>query len=178
VTVHEKGGGAPAMLVRTGNDNDLPAVAAMHGVRAAGARLALQRPVDHVKFMLARKRLLAGLGSPGLRQVEFHVVEEGATAVAYALTSVDGNGWTLTEAGDRDPAGARLGALLQVLIAREPSRHRPVIRAWWPRGFPVPPQVQLTDRHDASDVLMIRSLQGLSLPSSGHDVFYWRSDFF
>jgi GNAT superfamily N-acetyltransferase len=178
LTVHEKGGGAPAMLVRTGHESDLAAVMSMHEVRATGARLALQRPVDLVKFMLARKRLLAGFGSPGLRQVEFHVVEEGATAVAYALISVDGNGWTLNEAGDRDPAGARLGALLQVLIAREPSRHRPMIRAWWPRALPVPPQLQLTDRHDASEVLMIRPLRELSLPASGEDVFYWRSDFF
>ena len=43
---------------------------------------------------------------------------------------------------DRDPAGARLGALLQVLVAREPSRGMPLIRAWWPRAFPVPPQVE------------------------------------
>ena len=32
------------------------------------------------------------------------------------------NGWTLEEAGDRDPAGARLGAMLQVLVAREPAQ--------------------------------------------------------
>jgi predicted N-acetyltransferase YhbS len=177
VVVHEKGGGAPAILVRAGHESDLPSLAAMHEVRAAPARFALERPAAHVQFMLARKRLLAGLGPPGLRHVEFHVVEEGASAVAYAILSADANGWTLTEAGDRDPAGARLGALLQVLIAREPSRHRPVIRAWWPRLFPVPPQLQLTDRQAASDVLMMRPLRDLALPSTD-DLFYWRSDFF
>ena len=53
-------------------------------------------------------------------------------------------GWTLEEAGDRDPAGARLGGMLQVLLAREPSHRDPVIRAWWPRAFPVPPQLTLS----------------------------------
>jgi GNAT superfamily N-acetyltransferase len=178
VIVQEKGGGAPAMLVRSGHESDLPALAAMHDVRAAHMRFSLQRAPAYIQFMLTRKRLRAGLGPPGLREVEFHVVEEGASAVAYAVLSVDANGWTLTEAGDRDPAGARLGALMQVLIAREPSRHRPVIRAWWPRAFPVPPQLQLTDRRDSTDVLMMRALNGAPLPASADDVFYWRSDFF
>ena len=51
---------------------------------------------------------------------EFFVAEEGASAVAYVVLNVNANGWTLEEAGDRDPAGARLGAMLQVLLAREP----------------------------------------------------------
>jgi len=42
--------------------------------------------------------------------------------------------------GDRDPSGARVGAILQALIAREPVQHRPTIRAWLPHGF-VAPQV-------------------------------------
>jgi len=178
IVVDEKRGGAPAILVRSGHESDLPALAAMHDVRMAPARFALKREPSLIQFMLARTRLLAGLGAAGRRQLEFHVVEEGASAVAYAVLLVDANGWTLTEAGDRDPAGARLGALFQVLIAREPSRQRPIIRAWWPRAFAVPPQLQLIDRQNAGDVLMVRPLNGTPPPRSADDVFFWRGDFF
>ena len=171
-------GGSPAMLVRAGHESDLPALCALHDVRCAGSRFTLRRDVSHIQFMLARKRLLAGLGPVGKRTVEFHVAEEGASAVAYALLSVDANGWTLVEAGDRDPAGARLGAMLQVLLAREPSVPPPPIRAWWPRAFQVPPQLAIVERRDAVDVLMMRALSEVSLPASAEDVFYWRSDFF
>ena len=170
-------GGAPEMLVRSGHESDLPALARMHEVRSAAARFALRRDTGQLQFALARKRLLAGLGPSGLRQVEFHVVEEGAGAVAYAIFAVDQNGWTLSEAGDRDPAGARLGGLLQVLLAREPAQRPPVIRAWWPRMFPVPPQLRLTERGDARDVLMMRPLGDLRVPTAD-EIFYWRSDFF
>jgi GNAT superfamily N-acetyltransferase len=171
--------GAPAMLVRAGHESDLPSISAMHDVRSASARFALQRDPALLHFVLARRRLLAGLGRSDARQVEFHVAEEGASAVAYVVLSNDAHGWTLGEAGDRDPSGARLGALLQVLLAREPSQPRPVIRAWWPRQFEVPPQLQLMDRCDARDVLMMRPLaDGIALPSSADDVFYWRGDVF
>ena len=170
-------GGAPAMLVRGGHERDLPALAALHDVRSTPAGFALRRDAAQIQFALARKRLLAGLGPPGARQVEFHVAEEGASAVAYAIIMVDQHGWTLSEAGDRDPAAARLGALLQVLHAREPSQRPPVIRAWWPRLFPVPPQLRLIDRRDARDVLMIRPLSGARIPTAD-EIFYWRSDFF
>ena len=171
-------GGSPAMLVRAGHEKDLPALSAMHDVRSAGSRFALRRDVSHIQFMLARKRLLAGLGPVGKRSVEFHVAEEGASAVAYVMLSVDANGWTLVEAGDRDPAGARLGAMLQVLLAREPSVQPPPIRAWWPRQFPEPPQLEIVERHDAMDVMMMRPLSDITTPSSADEVFYWRSDFF
>ena len=177
VAVKRKGG-SPAMLVRAGEDRDLAALAAMHETRASGSRLALRRSPSMVAYTLAKKRLLAGVGPPGLRQVEFFVAEEGASAVAYVVLSVNANGWTLEEAGDRDPAGARLGAILQVLVAREPSRGTPLIRAWWPRSFPVPPQLELTDRGDARDLLMVRPLADVTVPTSADDVFYWRSDCF
>ena len=170
--------GAPAMLVRGGHDGDLAALAAMHDVRSAEARFALRRDAPLIQYGVAKKRLLAGLGPMGLRQVEFHVAEEGGGAVAYVILSTNANGWTLDEAGDRDPAGARLGALLQVLVAREPSKKPPLIRAWWPRSFVVPPQLTMSDRHDAGDVLMMRPLGDVTIPSSRGDAFYWRGDFF
>ena len=177
VAVKRKGG-SPAMLVRAGEDRDLAALAAMHETRTSGSRLALRRTPPMVAYALSKKRLLAGSGPPGLRQVEFFVAEEGASAVAYVVLSENANGWTLEEAGDRDPAGARLGAILQVLVAREPSRGTPLIRAWWPRSFPVPPQLELTDRAEARDLFMVRPLADVVLPTDGDEVFYWRSDCF
>lgn len=170
--------GAPAMLVRAGDERDLPALAAMHEVRSTAARFAVRRDPSTIAFALTKKRLFAGLSAPGARQVEFFVVEEGVSAVAYVVLSVNPHGWTLEEAGDRDPAGARLGAMLQVLVAREPSHAPPIIRAWWPAAFPVPPQLDLTDRANARDILMIRPLVDVDVPALAADVFYWHSDYF
>jgi len=170
--------GAPAMLVRAGEERDLPAVAALHETRSASARFALRRSPSLVQYALSKKRLLAGLGQPGVRQIEFFVAEEGASAVAYVVLHENANGWTLEEAGDRDPAGARVGAILQSLVAREPHQAPPLIRAWWPRSFAVPPQIELRDRIDARDVFMVRPLVDVAMPRSADDVFFWRSDFF
>ena len=174
----ERRNGAPAMLVRAGDDRDLPAVEAMHKVRSSGVKFALNRERSLIHYALSKKRLLAGLGPKGLRQVEFVVAEEGASAVAYALLHANANGWTLEEAGDRDPAGARLGGMLQVLLAREPSAPPPLIRAWWPAAFPVPPQVSLVDRAPAHDLFMVKPLADIPMPEKTEDVFYWHSDYF
>jgi GNAT superfamily N-acetyltransferase len=160
-------GGAPAMLVRAGDESDLPAIAAMHEIRSAPARFALRRDPSLIQFSLAKRRLQAGFGPPGLRQTEFFAAEEGAAAVAYVVITVSAGGWTIEEAGDRDPAGARLGGMLQVLLAREPSRQPPLIRAWWPHAFPVPPQMRITERTPARDLFMIRPLAGLPMPQRG-----------
>jgi predicted N-acetyltransferase YhbS len=169
--------GAPAMLVRAGSEGDLPALASMHNTRAAASSFSLQRDSSYIQFSLAKKRLRAGLAPTGVRQVEFYVAEEGASAVAYVILSVNDHGWTLDEAGDRDPAGARLGAMLQVLTAREPSAGAPAIRAWWPRAFPVPPQIAIVSTRQPRDRLMMRPLADVQLPAAG-DVFYWRGDVF
>jgi GNAT superfamily N-acetyltransferase len=174
----ERRAGAPAMLVRAGDDRDFPALAAMHRVRSADVRFALDRDRPTIHYAVSKKRLLAGLGPPGLRQVEFVVAEEGASAVAYAVLHENANGWTLEEAGDRDPSAARLGAMLQVLLAREPSSAMPLIRAWWPQSFPVPPQITLTDRSAARDVFMVKPLAEVAMPVKAEDVFYWHSDHF
>lgn len=179
VTVNVKQrGGTPAMLVRSGVERDLRDIATMHATRSAAARFTVRRDPSLLGYALAKKRLLAGLGPPGLRQVEFFVAEEGASAVAYVVLSENANGWTLEEAGDRDPAGARLGGMLQVLLAREPAHRTPLIRAWWPRSMPVPPQLELTDRIDARDLFMVRPLAEVPMPATADDVFYWRSDYF
>ena len=179
VTIHvERKGGSPAMLVRSGDERDLPAVAAMHETRSAGVRFTLRRSAPLIHYALSKKRLLAGLGPRGLRHTEFFVAEEGVSAVAYVVLTVSAGGWTLEEAGDRDPAGARLGAILQVLLAREPSHHAPLIRAWWPPALPAPPQVRLVDRIPARDIFMLRPIANVGIQSRAEDVFYWRSDYF
>jgi GNAT superfamily N-acetyltransferase len=170
--------GAPAMLVRAGDERDLAAVAAMHSERATAAPFAVRRDASLVHYALSKKRLLAGLGPSGLRQFEFFVAEEGSSAVAYVVLNVNANGWTLEEAGDRDPAAARLGAMLQVLLAREPSHSSPLIRAWWPRPFRVPPQIQLIDRSVPKDLFMVRALSDVAMPKTADDAFYWHADHF
>ena len=171
-------GGSPAMLVRAGVERDLADIAIIDASRSVDVRFSLRRGSSLLAYALSKKRLLAGLGPPGLRQVEFFVAEEGASAVAYVVLSENANGWTLEEAGDRDPAGARLGGMLQVLLAREPAHRTPLIRAWWPRAMAVPPQLQLTDRGDARDIFMVRPLADVAMPVTADDVFYWRSDYF
>jgi hypothetical protein len=89
--------------------------------------------------------------------------------VAYVVLSVNANGWTLEEAGDRDPA-ARARRDTQVLVAREPANRTPLIRAWWPRPMPVPPQLELTDRGDARDLFMVRPLADVAMPATADDV--------
>jgi len=183
VDVHvERKDGSPAMLVRAGDVRDIPALAAMHDTRADGVRFGLRRAPSLIEYSLTKKRLLAGIGQGAgpraERQVEFFVAEEGASAVAYVVLTVSPGGWTLEEAGDRDPAGARLGAILQVLLAREPSRPTPLIRAWWPPAMAVPPQIRLVNRVPSRDIFMLRPIGPVGIPQRAEDVFYWRSDYF
>ena len=173
-----RGDGAPAMLVRSGTDADLPALAAMHDARAGSSRFALVRTPDVIHYAIAKKRLLAGLGPSGKRQTEFFVTEEGLMPVAYVVLTIDERGWFLEEAGDRDPSAARLGGMLQVLLAREPSEKRPTIRAWWPHAFPVPPQVTITGRKPSNDLFMVRRMREDLRPLAPNDVFYWHADYF
>jgi hypothetical protein len=171
--------GAPMTLVRGGEDRDLDAIAAMGHARADRFRFHIERSVELIKHAITRKRLLAGLGAAGVRQIEFVIAEEGITAAAYIVMSVVGGTWVIEECGDRDASGARIGALLQALIAREPVESRPVIGGWLPPGL-LPPQVTIASAPAASPLLFARALssrvQGLHLTAP--DVMYWRSDLF
>lgn len=173
-------GGTPAMLVRAGDDRDIPLVAEMSARRATEARFALDRGEDWIRYAIAKKRLLAGLGPEGLRHVEFLVAEEGHMAVAYLVCTHHEGRWTIEECGDRDPAGARVGAMLQAMIAREPSRQPPQIRAWWPAGW-TPPQLDITPRGPTTEVMMLRPLQDRTLPLpplEASQIVYWKGDVF
>ena len=172
--------GAPMTMVRGGDDRDLKDIVSMGLTRAEPYRFHLSRDRDLVQFAIAKKRMLAGLGAPGARALHYFIAEEGASAAAYIVISVQRSAWTLEEAGDRDPGGARVGAMLQALIAREPAETRPSITAWLPDGF-LPPQVAIIGETAAKDVMMIKPLneraRGLR-PLARPEVCYWRGDLF
>lgn len=171
--------GAPMTMIRGGDTRDLDAMAAMGQARDQPVPFHLDRDVGFIQYNITRKRLLAGLGRPGTREVHFFIAEEGTTAAAYVVVSVASSGWTIEECGDRDPTGARVGAILQALIAREPHERRPQISAWLPFGF-TPPQVTLEPATATAEVMMMRSLDpDRTVPRlSVADVSYWRADLF
>ena len=103
VTVHVERKGGSAMLVRAGDERDLPALAAMHETRCAGARFTLRRDSPLIQYALSKKRLLAGLGPSGLRHTEFSLSPRKACPLLPTWSSRSAGGWTLEEAG-RDPA--------------------------------------------------------------------------
>jgi hypothetical protein len=169
--------GAPMMLVRGGEIRDLAAIAAMGRVRASQFRFHLDRDTDQITHAISRTRLLAGLAPPGVRRLEFVIAEEGITAAAYLVMSVVDRVWTVEECGDRDVTGARVGALLQALLAREPAESRPVIRGWLPPGF-LPPQMTTAATAATGPSILARRLSPCleGRPWSASDVLYWLND--
>lgn len=178
--VDRKRGGAPAMLVRSGDEKDLPSIVEMGAVRSKDARLALDRSEDLIRFMVTRKRIQSGLAPLGYRNTEFLVVEEGYQAVAYLVSTEQDGRWMIEEAGDRDPSGARLGAMLQAMLARHPGERLPEIKCWWPQAL-VPPQVKVAAATPTQEVMMIRPLRDRILPLpplAAAEVVYWHADYF
>jgi len=164
-------------MVRGGEERDLDAIVAMGRVRAQPFRFHLDRDVDFIQYAITTKRLLAGLGSANARQLHFFIAEEGTTAAAYVILSVVGDSWTLEECGDRDLSGARVGALLQGLVAREPMERRPTIHAALPPRF-LPPQITIASTAPATETILARMLGSHATvpPLSGEDVLFWRND--
>jgi len=170
--------GAPMTLVRAGEERDLADVAALGRVRAERYRVHLDRDRDFLRYAIVKKRLLAGLGPSGHRELQFFIAEEGASAVAYVVVTVRGGAWVLEECGDRDPDGARVGAILQVLIARDPSAARPAISAWLPAGFR-PPQIEVLGGQPSPEIMMMRALRRpLPRLSTPGDLLFWHGDMF
>jgi predicted N-acetyltransferase YhbS len=178
--VDQKRGGAPAMLVRSGDEKDLHNIVEMSAMRSANARLALDRSEDFIRFNITRKRLVSGFGPIGRRNTEFLVVEEGHQAVAYLVSTERDGHWMIEEGGDRDPSGARLGAMLQVMLARHPSERLPEIKCWWPQSL-TPPQLKVAASIPTQEVLMIRPLRDRILPLpplAAPEVVFWHSDYY
>jgi GNAT superfamily N-acetyltransferase len=179
IDVDRKPGG-PAIMARGGEARDVPAIAAMQDEIAPRYRLSVVRPVQWIEYALAKKQLLAGLAPDGACGVLFYVVEEGGCAVAYVVLTTSTRAWTLEECGDRDPSGARVGALLQMLLAREPAVGVPPIYAWLPAGW-LPPQLSIVSRAAAHQVMMLRPLSEagrVGRPLAPADVLYWHADAF
>ena len=167
--------GAPMAPVRSGDRNDLTFIAALPSLDGSRRRLEIGRSADYLDFVITRRRLRAGLAPTGLRQLLFLVVEEGMRPAAYVVISVVGTEWVVESCGDHDQSGARVGAMLQALIARAPAERRPSITAWLPGGF-LPPQLAVTSSVSASDGIWLGSLSGAHLPLSAEDVTFWRGD--
>ena len=184
VEVNEKKG-APAMLVRAGEDADAAGVAAMHDQRARGFDLALLIDAAQVRYSVSKKRMFVGLGTGLGRSIEYFVSEEGHQAVAFLVVQVtrgvtgQPDTWSVEACGDRDPSGARIGAMLQVLLARAPSATRPIIRAWWPDSLR-PPQLRIVPRQPAGEVMMVKPLvPDITADALAPDgVMYWHGDAF
>ena len=169
--------GAPAVLVRSAEPADLPLLAEISAKYHAGAGFALDRTPALIEFGIRRQRLLAGLGPPNRREVEFFVTEEGRRPVAYVLISRGPAGAFLLECGDRDPSGARVGAMLQVLAARAPAEGPHLLRAWLPASLR-PPQIRVLASAPAAELMMVRAV-GSPVPLPPLDpVVVWQTDVF
>jgi hypothetical protein len=172
-------GGTPAIAMRSGDFGDVASIVDMNQMQAGAFRFSLRREADYVRHAIARKRLLAACGKAGQRKVEYFVVEEGGRAAAYVVLLEVGDYVMVTECGDRDPSGARVGAMLQAIAAREPARAQR-LRAWLPPGF-LPPQLDITAREILPVTMMMRPLgPGVwpSPPLGASDIAWWHADAF
>jgi predicted N-acetyltransferase YhbS len=171
--------GPLAISMRSGDRGDIASIVEMNTSARDGYRFALVRDRDYVGFAIAKKRLLAASGAPDRRRVEFFVVEEGGRAAAYVVLLEVGAFAMLTECGDRDPSGARVGAMLQTILARD-AASLAHLRAWLPPDF-VPPQVEVV-AHEVPTVSMMMRPLGRQVwpapPLEPRDILWWHADAF
>jgi predicted N-acetyltransferase YhbS len=168
----------PAIPLRSGEPGDAPAVAEMNAIQASGFAFHLVRSPEYGNFALAKKRLLAASSAPGAREVEFLAVEEGGRAAGYVVVLEAGEYWMITECGDRDPSGARVGAIVQAILAR-PGRRPSRLRAWLPANF-LPPQLEILWRETPPIVMMLAPLGRFDPgpPLRPGEVCWWHADAF
>ena len=170
--------GAPATFVRSGEASDLIEIADINRRYRDGAAFALVRSPELIEFSFTRRRLLAGLGPAGHCGVEFFVTEEGYRAVAYVFITRGPGGIVIEECGDRDPTGARVGAMLQVLAGRTPAESPQPMTTWLPPNFR-PPQIKVLGEVPAREIMMIRPLNGAPMPAiDSAPIVYWNTDTF
>ena len=175
----QKRAGAPAVLVRGGDERDIENIAEMHQVRAEKYPFAQHRSPDYVRHALAKRRMLAAFSPPGVRQLEFFIAEEAASAVAYVVISRGPEGDVLEEWGDRDPTGARVGAMLQVMAARTPAETVAPLRTRLPHDF-LPPQIERLDERQPHEKAMLRATTpgGKTAVPAPDGVFLLKTDAF
>ncbi len=172
--------GAPMVLVRAGEERDIAAVATLATAMAIPYRFSIVPTEEFIRYGLSKKRLLAGLSPGGALKVEFFIVEEGAAAVAFViLTTAREDDVVLEMCGDRDPQGARVGAMLQALRARDPGEAAPRIRGSLPPRW-CPPQLEVERTESAPAIFMVKPLAPgvLERPLREEDVLYWHGDLF
>jgi len=182
--VPKSGRGAPATFVRSGETTDLPLIAEISARYGEGQTFSLERSPELIGFGFARRRLLAGFGPAGLREVEFFVAEEGHRPAAYVFITRGPAGAVLEECGDRDPSGARVGAILQVLAARTPADPLLRMNGWLPADLR-PPQVRIVAEMPAPEIMMIRPIGDAPWPIAAGApdladprIAYWQTDVF
>ena len=150
------------ILVRGGEDRDLRAIADMGHARAGSFRFHLERSTELVKHAITRNACSPvwppQVPGSGVRHCRGRHYRR-----RIVVLTVVGRTWTIEECGDRDASGARVGALLQALIARDPVATRPVIRGWLPAGF-LPPQVTIASSSPAPPLLLARPLSARVTP--------------
>lgn len=175
----DKRPGPLAIPMRSGDLGDIPAIVEMNAGARDGYRLALVRDARYASFAVTKKRLLAAAGAPGHRRVEFFVVEEGGRASAYLVLLEVGGFAMVTECGDRDPSGARVSAMLQSILARDPGSIAH-LRAWLPPNS-LPPQVAVIAHEIPPLAMMIRPLGRRVWPApplAEREILWWHADAF
>ena len=179
-TVDCKGGGPPAVLVRSGEDRDVPAIADISAApgqpraSCAGAQRGLHRP---------RHRQETAPGRPGASGPPRSGVpgQRGKPPAGGLLVCVSHLGtWFIEDAGDRDPSGARLGAMLQLMLSRHSGEAPPGIRGWLAAlAAPAtdPGQRREPDAGGPDDPPLKDCTLPLP-PLSAAEVIFWHGDYF
>jgi hypothetical protein len=169
--------GTPMLSVRAGEDLDIAAIAAMERTRSAPFRFHIDRDVDYLRHTIVAERLLAGLSPQGARELHFFVSEEGMVAAAFVIMRVCGDDWTLLRCGDRDPTGARVGGIIQALVARDPAGPPSSIHGWLPLDFTPPQARRVATRRSSSCVMATLSGRHRhSSPLRAEESPSWKSD--
>jgi hypothetical protein len=169
--------GTPMLSVRAGEDLDIPAIASMEQTRFAPFRFQINRDVAYLRHNIVAERLLAGLRPVAAQELHFFVTEEGKAAAAFVIIRVCGDDWTVLQCGDRDPSGARVGGIIQALIARDPVGPPSRIHGWLPPGF-TPPQARRVSITRSSSCVMaaLSRRHRHSPPLRAEDSPTWKSD--
>ena len=173
--------GAPVTMVRAGDDRDLDASSPW--TRPARSRsVSTSIAIAISSNSRSRSDAARGPSVPGARSVQFFVAEEGASAVAYVVICVNGGAWTIDSCGDRDPAGARLGAHPAGPGRARARRASPDDRRRGCRHHCGPPQVAIVGATPSTDLMMFKPLSaaaaGVDDALRLSDVLFWRGDAF
>lgn len=125
----------PELRLRPLVDDDLPEVQAAHAATAERRTFAVERDLEHWRFLLARSEAYARrLGGPGAGR-SFQVAESNRGFVGYVIGVESGATWELREVG---AAGgeASLAADIARAAARQARRAgMRAVRGWFPRPF-------------------------------------------